>query len=199
MSDTPTKQSSSTATPTHGGVFALGAFLLRLLPSLGALPMNFAPVGGLAVFGGARLRSWLAYALPLAVMVATDLVLWQIKGDWYSPLHWSRPAVYGSYLIYVMLGRWLGTSVLGIGAAAALGSVQFFLITNFASWLLNPEYTHDLTGLMLAYAAGLPFYNVDQPWGFFLPTLMSDLCFAYGFLAVHALWVQQTTTEGEVG
>ena len=39
----------------------LGA-ILRLIPH----PPNFAPVGGMSLYAGARLRGWQAFALPLA-------------------------------------------------------------------------------------------------------------------------------------
>lgn len=170
------------ATPVQAGTFTLGSAFLRVLPTLGWLPFNYAPVGGLAVFAGARVRTWLAYGLPLVLMLATDLVLWAYTGqNMYSPLHISRPFVYGSYLGYVLLGRWLGGSLLGIGAAALLGSVQFYLVTNFASWVeLTTLYPRTLDGLMNCYLAGVPFYR---------GTFLSDLCFPFLFVGLHQFWV----------
>ena len=34
--------------------------------------LNFAPVGALSLFAGARMRGWQAYALPIALMAVTD-------------------------------------------------------------------------------------------------------------------------------
>ena len=36
---------------------------------------NFAPVGALSLFSGARLRGWQAWLLPLALMAVTDPLL----------------------------------------------------------------------------------------------------------------------------
>jgi len=180
------------ATPAQAGTFSLASLLLRVLPTVKMLPFNFAPVGGLAVFTGAKVRTWLAYALPLAVMIATDMILWTIKGDDYSPLHLSRPLVYGSFLVYVLLGRCLGRNLVGIGAAAGLGSVQFYLITNFGSWLDYPHlYSRTLDGLLESYVAGLPFFRY---------TLLSDMSFALAFVGIHFAWVRATTpaVAGEV-
>src|SRR5262245_44728975 len=75
---------------------------------------NFAPVGALGLFGGARMRGWRAYTLPLAVMIVSDLGLW-----YFYNRHPFDPFVYGSFILSVLLGRLLvGTnSPLKIGAA----------------------------------------------------------------------------------
>ena len=39
-----------------------------------------------------------------------------------------------------------------------VASTLFFLITNGAVWYANPTYSQDVNGLILAYAAGLPFF-----------------------------------------
>src|SRR3974377_1512653 len=59
--------------------------------------VNFAPVGAISLFAGARLRGWGAYALPIALMAVTDPLL-----GGYSA---ATPIVYASFLINV----WIGT------------------------------------------------------------------------------------------
>lgn len=41
--------------------------------------------------------------------------------------------------------------------AAVAGSLVFFLLTNFGSFLTDPMYPKTAAGLMSAYAMGLPF------------------------------------------
>src|SRR5271169_589036 len=107
--------------PVALSLTVLGA-IVRLLPH----PPNFAPVGALSLFAGARLRGWQAYLVPLALMAITDPLL-----GGYSA---ATPLVYASFMINV----WIGTRLrqtenpLWIGSAAVAGSVQFFLLTNFA-------------------------------------------------------------------
>jgi hypothetical protein len=188
------------ATPWVGrplaSILALVAGLPRVIPH----PFNLTPVGALCLFGGARLRSWQAFALPLGVMIVTDFLLWVTTGfnfD-YSPLHVSRAFVYGSLLVYVLLGRTLtATESPGrIGAASLLGSLQFFLITNFGTWATENLYPHTLEGILACYAAGLPFYNPGHPLGFFGYTVLGDLGFSACLFALHA-WLSRTAFPAE--
>src|SRR5438309_2231167 len=75
------------------------AALLRLAPH----PPNFTPVGGVALFGGARLRGWQAYGIPVLAMVVTDPILSRLAG--YSAYSWATLVIYGCFLINVVLGR----------------------------------------------------------------------------------------------
>jgi hypothetical protein len=152
------------------------AMVLRIVPH----PPNFSSVGALGLFGGARLRAWQAYALPISIMVLSDLTLWVLTGfDFkYSLGHLSRLFVYASFLIYVFIGRSLRhrTSVASILFAAALGGLQFFILTNFCEWLFQPlqpyyeqipeafRYSRDLSGLGTCFAFALPFYQGEVPY-----------------------------------
>src|SRR5207253_155970 len=60
------------------------------------------------------------------------------------------------------------------GGASLLGSLQFFVVTNFCVWLVQPlqsldlvpeafRYSRDLTGILTCFAAGLPFFQGDSP------------------------------------
>src|SRR5439155_10194395 len=107
------EQRQRAATPLAISLAAV-AGLLRLVPH----PFNLTATGALGLFGGARLRSWLAFALPLGVMALSDLALWALKG--YPPFN---PWVYGSFAIYVLLGQLLvrTESPVRIGAVCVLG------------------------------------------------------------------------------
>lgn len=161
---------------------AVSAGLVRLADNFLRV-FNLSPVGAMGIFGGARLRGWQAYVLPLVIMAATDLCLWVFHGfdaD-YSLWHMSRPFVYGSFMIYVLIGRMLvnSNSPMRIGAASLVGSAQFFMITNFGAWLENPGlYARDWAGLVQCYAAGLPF--ADR-------TVLGDLLFTAVLFGLHAL------------
>jgi hypothetical protein len=170
-------------------VLAVTAGLFRLLPHL----WNFTPVNALGLFCGARLRSWHAFVLPLAVRAVTDAILLPIQGAVADPLFYLSflPFVYASLLVNVLLGRILcrTESPWRIGAVTVLASVQFFLVTNFGAWIGSDMYPHTLEGLGLCYLAGLLFYGPDAayPLGFFGNTLLGDLSFAALLFGVQAL------------
>jgi len=150
---------------------------------------NITPLGALSTFGGSRLRSWYAFAVPIAVMATSDWLLNRIYGD--NPFN---KFVYLCYYLNVLWG-WLflkKIDTLRVGGVALLSAVQFFLITNFGVWVgshgLPAQYANSLAGLMECYAAGIPF---------FFRTLLGDLTFSALFFGLYA-WaarVQRETTR----
>ena len=199
-------------------VAGLLTIVIRIMPH----PANFSPVGALGLFGGGKLRSWHAFTLPLAVMIASDFGLWLLTGfdGNYSPLHISRAYVYASFLIYVAIGVWLLRERASFGrllGACFLGSLQFFVVTNFFEWLLQPlqsfallpaefRYPRDLSGLLACYAAAIPFLQADFPWSLHafamlgdprygaLGTLLGDLVFSGTLYGLHGLLTQPEPT-----
>jgi hypothetical protein len=163
--------------------------LVRFFPE--KLGWNLASVGALALFSGARLRSWKWVLLPLALMLATDYWL-SVARPGNPFLHHETPFVYGTYILLFALGHFFGQTENPVGLAGLSfgGSVVFFLVTNFGSWLnvavlhtVDPwpgvnDYTADLPGLLLCYAKGLEFYR---------GTLAGDLVFSFGLFGAYAL------------
>ncbi|HEY7424486.1 MAG TPA: DUF6580 family putative transport protein [Gemmataceae bacterium] len=126
----------------------LAAALSRLLPH----PPNFAPIGALALFGGACFSDRrAAFGVPLAALFLSDLVL---------GLHPLIPAVYGSFALIVVLGFWLRTrrKVVPIACASLAGSILFFALTNFAVWAAGSFYPKSWEGLVACYIAAIPFF-----------------------------------------
>lgn len=125
------------------------AVILRFLPHF----PNFAPITALALFAGAKLPKKYALILPLLVMAISDFLL----GGYHSTL----PFVYFSFFISGLIGFWLrkNNKFGNIICASLIGSVQFFLITNFGVWLLDDMYPLTFAGLMESYTMGLPFYR----------------------------------------
>ena len=171
------------ARPLAGGLTILAA-VLRLVPH----PPNLTPVTALGLYGGARLPLAQALALPLAVMVLTDVILHYIVYPGFPPFH---PWVYASLAINVFLGRLLRHTVspVKIAAVTLLASVQFYLLTNFGMWLEGPFYPHTPAGLIACYTAALPFFgpNAPPPLGFFGNAVAGDLLFTAALFGLHAV------------
>jgi hypothetical protein len=157
----------------------LGA-IARLLPH----PPNFAPVGGMSLFAGARLPVWQAYLVPLALMAITDPILNAFYG--FHAFTVFQFFTYGAFLIAVWIGRRLRSteSPWKIGAAVLASSVQFFLITNFGAFLR--DYPHTFSGLAACYAAAIPFFD---------RTLLSDAFYAGVLFGLHAVLSRAATRE----
>jgi hypothetical protein len=112
----------------------LAAAALRVVPH----PINFAPIGALAV--------------PLLSLLA---------GDIFIGFHRLIPYVYANFLASVAIGFLLRRkkSAPRIGAATLAGAIQFFLVTNFAVWLTSTgSYPKNFSGLAECYLAGVPFF-----------------------------------------
>ncbi len=149
----------STARPLVVLSVIVAAVASRLVPH----PPNFTPIAAMALFAGAYAASgWQAFVVPLAAMVLSDLLI-----GW----HPLAPVVYASFALIVCIGFWLRPRKTGprVAAAAAAGSVTFFLITNFAVWAFGSFYPKSLEGLFAAYVAGLPFFR---------NTLLGDVFYA---------------------
>jgi hypothetical protein len=168
--------------PVALSLTVLGA-VARLLPH----PPNFAPVGATSLFAGARLPRWQAYLVPMALMAVTDPIL--------SPLYGFRPYTkyllftYIAFLISVWLGRRLRNteSISRIAAITVLNSIQFFLVTNFGSWLWFQAYPRTAAGLASCYVAAIPFFG----W-----TLASDILYTGVLFGLYA-WLSRTVATSE--
>ena len=123
--------------------------IARLIPHM----PNFAPVGAIALFGGAYLDKRFAIFLPLAAMFISDLFI-----GFYSPV--TMVSVYGSFALVGIIGLWLRKRKTpgNILLAAVGSSVLFFVITNFGVWAAG-MYSRGLDGLITSYIMTLPFYR----------------------------------------
>lgn len=158
-------------------IFVLLAIAVRFLPFAGPLNVlphawHFTPLAASLLFFGARgsrRQMW----VPLVLFAAADVVL--TKFIYAYALSWDVLVTWAWYAAIL----WLGTNlreksgpVRVIGAALA-SSVSFFLISNFAVWAAWPNmYPRGWNGLMMSYAAGVPFFR---------GTVESDLFFSIAF------------------
>ena len=131
-------------------VFCVFAILLRLVPH----PPNFAPITSLAIFGGVMFRNkWLGMSLPLLVMFISDLFL---------GFSMITPWVYGSFLLISFISKEVNNKNI------LMGSILFFIITNFGVWVLG--YPKTWEGLVLCYTLAIPF---------FVNSILGDFFFSY--------------------
>lgn len=150
------------------------AAFVRLLPH----PPNFTPIAGMALFSGAYFaRKYMSFIVPLAAFWLSDMfynniILPAQFPEYYTGFQWfGNLWVYAAFVLIVAIGMGVlkKVSTKNVAIAVLSSSVLFFLITNFGAWAAYPTYTKDLTGLLAAYTAGIPFFG---------NTLMGDLFFS---------------------
>lgn len=148
--------------------------LSRLLPH----PPNAVAMGALALYSGARLPRRLAFAVPLAALALSDVVI--DHGTGRPALTLVRFAVYGSFAAMVLLG---GVAARHAGPMRLAGlsvgsSLFFFLTTNLANWWEMGTYPLTRAGLALCFIAAVPWF-----WN----TLLADLAGTAVFFGLDAL------------
>jgi hypothetical protein len=151
-------------------LLVLVCVVLRILPH----PPNFAPVGASGVLAGRTMRLPLAIAVVVASMALSNIVLARIHG--YDAFGWGSLFVYAGFVLQVVLARALRRVRGGAIAAAAVGAVGFFVLSNLGVWAVGSLYPRDLAGLGACFVAALPF---------FAGTLAGDVLWTVVLVSVH--------------
>ncbi len=137
---------------------------IGMLTRLFGLPSNVSPMLAVMLLGLAYIqRKSISLLLPLGLYFLVDLYLNNVVyAEYFEGFQW-----FGSLGVYVSLFFILPLCALilkkvsiprvMIGAFSA--AVLFFLITNFHSMIILPQYTKNFAGLMESYTAGIPFFR----------------------------------------
>jgi hypothetical protein len=177
---------SSTMIPAIFLIIAAVVFRIAtgLLIRSGATGLsNFAPIAAIALCGAVYFPPKLKFSVPLIALFISDVVL---------NYHYGRsildPHILCRYLALAVVGC-IGlalqnrASLKALLPASILASVVFYFITNTFSWLSDPGYMKNLSGLIQALTVGLPEYSSTPTWMFFRNSLLSDLFFTLLFVA----------------
>jgi hypothetical protein len=154
-----------------------------------ALPFSFMPVAASLLYFGARMprrQMW----IPVVLLVTSDVYLTRVTYAY--PLTLDHLVTWAWYAAILLLGSVLakGFSVVRIGAASLTASVSFFLISNFAVWMVwRDMYPKTVNGLMACYVAGLPFFRT---------AVASDLLFTAAFFGIGYLVSRERATSASI-
>lgn len=149
--------------------------LTRLIPH----PVNFSPLGALALFSGFFLINHrFGFLLPVGALLMSDVIMELINPGYgfYSVM----PFVYGSVFLIMFIGRLIknNLNVFKLLGFSISSSILFFILTNFGVWYSGNFYPANFSGLMLCYEAAIPFFR---------NTLISDLVFNTIFFGAYFL------------
>lgn len=188
----------------------------------GLFPPGFSVVYALVFCAGVYFSPAMAWWLPLGVLVVTDAALnfhYQARGI--DVWHWSvikyQLVNYLGYVVIIWLGRGLKPKAKGstppggvarglirfftLLGGGVLGALIFYLVTNTASWLLNPfnnhEYTRSVSGWLIAIIKGTNGW--PPTWEFFRNTLLSSGLFTGLFVAAMELGAVESPADKTAG
>ena len=152
--------------------FGLGLIVLLAFSRLIPHPPNFTPILGMAIFSGAIInRKFVAYLVPLAAMLLSDL---------YLGFHSGMPIIYFTLAICVLIGTFIESKVTILNSILVItgGVLVFYLITNFAVWYGSGMYENSFSGLITCYVMGIPFLQ---------NTFFSSLIYGMGAFLIYEM------------
>lgn len=170
--------------------------LLILLSIVGRLiphPANATPVGAMALVGGAKLPKIWRWTTPFIALLLSDILLQLFFNT--TAFSIETPFVYGSFAVSIFLGRFIQGNhrYFKLGTLSLVGSLQFFLLTNFGTWLGGLLYPPTLSGLAQCYTMALPYLS---------NTLVGDMAWSFGLFTViegAQVWLRRRTTDYGLG
>ena len=158
-------------------LLVIGFILLGILTRIIPHPPNFTALGAIALFGGAFIYDKkFAFTIPVFIMIISDFILG------YN----MSLSVYLSFIIMVFIGLYLQKkqNSLRIINAALIGSLVFFVITNFSVFLTSSLYPKSIIGLVECYTLAIPF---------FINTLAGNITYSlimfYGYNAIYKRFI----------
>ena len=169
-------------------VFA--AALTRLIPH----PMNFAPLGAMALFGSAYLgRNGWGLLLTMAAWLLSDLVLNNLvyAGNGFTLFTEGAVFIYGSIALIYLFGKIVLKNITAPRMlAGSLGaSVIFYLVSNFGVWMTGTMYPLSAEGLMACYAAAIPFFG---------NTIMGDMVYATALFLLYERYLKSQLIQANM-
>jgi len=144
----------------YGISLILILILFRIIPH----PPNFTPIIAIAIMSGYFFRNfYIAIIILVSSMFISDLYLGLSKHIIFT---------YGSLLfiniIFFNISQKINYKNLFL--CGFIGSLIFYLISNFGVWLMGSMYEKSLSGLIECYLMAIPFFR---------NTLLSTLLFSY--------------------
>jgi hypothetical protein len=138
---------------------------------------NFTPLAAIALCSAAYFPRKYKFSGPLVTLFISDVA---INLRYAAPL--LDPQILVRYAALALVGC-LGlllqrrASLKTLLPGSIVASTMFYLITNTFSWLSDPGYAKNFSGLIQSLTIGLPQYSATPTWMFFRNSVVSDLIF----------------------
>ena len=120
----------------------------RLIPH----PWNFTPILATGIFAGFYFKQ---FFLSLFIVICSMFL-----GDLFLGFHSTMFFTYISLAAVVLIGTYIKRfKFKEILFSSIAGSLSFFIITNFGSWLTLEMYEKNFSGLLQSYFLAIPFFH----------------------------------------
>lgn len=135
-------------------LFVVLAIVVRFLPH----PLSFTPVAAALLFFGAKMPRKQAW-IPIALLAASDVILTKVVYAY--PLTVDHFVTWAWYGAAIAIGSLLAKNdgLVRVVTTAIASSLSFFVVSNFAVWMVWNMYPKTLDGLAACYIAAIPFYR----------------------------------------
>jgi hypothetical protein len=136
-------------------------------------PFSVSSVGATALYAGAYAKNSIGWAVPMIPLLFGNAIFGFFD---FTVLAF----VYGGFALSTLSGRWLlreRRNYWRYGAAVAIGAAIFFLVSNFAVWLVG-MYPPTFAGLLACYINGLPYLG---------QAMIADGAFCFVLFGLHAV------------
>ena len=145
-------------------VFPVSLILILAISRLIPHPENFTPIIAMAIMGGHVFRNfYLSFFVVLFSMLLSDFFI-----GFYSHMFFVYFSLFFLILVFFSLTKKINYKNLFI--FSFLGSVIFFMISNFGVWIVGNLYERNIDGLIKCYFMAIPFFK---------NTFLSTLIFSY--------------------
>jgi len=157
-------------------IFPIGLILVLVFARLIPHPPNFTPIIAVAIMSGYFFRNiYLSFAILLISMLLADAFI-----GFYSNMLFVYLSLFLIAFVFFKISKKINFKNLFI--YGFVGSVIFFIISNFGVWALGSPgvydiaYEKNLNGLVECYILAIPFFG---------NTFLSTLIFAYPAIFIY--------------
>ena len=129
---------------------SLGIFLALAASRFVPHPPNFTPILASAIMAPMLIKDrWFGMAIPIVAMFISDAII---------GFHPYQFVIYSTILTIALVSP-MHKNYLNLGIMALGGSLWFFIITNFAVWIVWDYYPKTTEGLISCYTMAIPFFK----------------------------------------
>lgn len=157
---------------------------------------NIEPIMAVSIIAGALLGPYLGLAVALFTVIGSDVVIGNTNILAYTWTAWAFIGAFSTILKKNKAKTRLGLDTLKFTGWGLLGTIFFYLWTNFGVWQLTAMYPHTFAGLIQSYIMGLPFLRYQLLGNLIIvPVLSFTILAAWQFASIKLRAARKTEAQ----